>query len=148
MDELLLRCPKCRVRNKIPKSRISDNPICGKCKASIKTDNIFDAKVVKVTDSTFEEKVLLSPLPVLLDCWASWCGPCKMMAPVMEELAEEWKGKVRVAKLNVDDNKMTSARFKISSIPTFMAFDSGKAVGHLVGAVSKNELRKLMKPFY
>lgn len=147
MDELVLRCPKCRARNKIPKARISDNPKCGKCKTSIKTDNIFDAKVVKVTDSTFEEKVLLSPIPVLLDCWASWCGPCKMMTPVMEELAEEWKGKIRVAKLNVDDNKMISAKFKISSIPTFMAFDSGKEEGRLVGAVSKNELRKLMKPF-
>ncbi len=70
-----------------------------------------------------------------------------MMGPVMEELAEEWKGKVRVAKLNVDDNKMTSARFKISSIPTFLVFDSGASDGRLVGAVSKGDLRKLMRQF-
>lgn len=147
MDELILRCQKCKARNKIPKARVSDNPKCGKCKTPIKTENIFDCKVVKVTDATFEDKVLLSPLPVLLDCWASWCGPCKMMGPVMEELAEEWKGKVRVAKLNVDDNKMTSARFKISSIPTFLVFDSGASDGRLVGAVSKGDLRKLMRQF-
>lgn len=147
MKDLLLRCHKCNVRNRIPSGRISDNPKCGKCGALIKTENILSGKVIKVTDSNFEETVIQSPLPVLLDCWASWCGPCKMMAPVMDELAEDWKGKIKVAKLNVDDNKLVSARFRISSIPTFLAFDGGKITSSLVGAVSKNELRKLMAHF-
>lgn len=147
MKELILRCHKCRARNKIPMARISDNPVCGKCKTQIKTDGVLDGKVIKITDANFEEKVIFSPLPVLLDCWASWCGPCKMMAPVMDELAEEWKGRVRVAKLNVDDNKKTASRFKVSSIPTFFVFDSGNMEGRLIGGVSINEIRKIMRPF-
>lgn len=147
MEELILRCHKCRARNKIPLARISERPVCGKCKTHIKTDAVLEGKVVKVTDSSFEEKVLLSPLPVLLDCWASWCGPCKMMAPLMDELAEEWKGRIRVAKLNVDDNPSISAKFRVSSIPTFFAFDAGNMEGRLVGGVAKNELKKMMRPF-
>ena len=147
MEELILRCHKCRTRNKIPLARISERPVCGKCKAHIKTDSVLEGKVVKVTDSSFEEKVLFSPLPVLLDCWASWCGPCKMMAPLMDELAEEWKGRIRVAKLNVDDNPNVSSKFRVASIPTFFAFDAGNMEGRLVGGVSKNELKKMMRPF-
>lgn len=146
-SDLFLRCHKCRTRNRVSENRISDSPKCGKCQTLLKTDGITDGGVLKVTDSNFDDRVIFSPLPVLLDCWASWCGPCKMMAPVMDELASELKGKVRVAKLNVDDNPLVSSRFRISSIPTFLAFDAGKIEGSLVGAVSKSELRKLVQRF-
>lgn len=147
MDDLVLRCHKCGTRNRIPVKRMGDNPKCGKCQTLLRVDGFSDGRVVKVTDSDFEDKVIRSPLPVLLDCWASWCGPCKMMAPLMDELAEEYKGRIRVAKLNVDDNPLVSSRFRISSIPTFLLFYSGKIEGSLVGAVSKNDLKKLIQRF-
>lgn len=92
-----------------------------------------DDKPLKVTDATFMEKVIKSPLPVVVDFWAEWCGPCKMIAPVLEKLAVEFKGKVRVAKVNTDENPMLSQQFRIQSIPTLMFIKNGKMVGQSPG---------------
>jgi thioredoxin 1 len=93
-----------------------------------------------VTDSTFDAEVLKSDVPVLVDFWAVWCGPCKMIAPVVEELATEYNGKMKVAKLDVDGNPETSMKFAIRSIPTLMLFKGGKVVEQVIGAVSKRSL--------
>ena len=95
-----------------------------------------------VTDATFEKEVLSGELPVVVDFWAEWCGPCKVIAPVLDELASEFAGKVKVTKLNVDENPSTSAKFGIRSIPTLMFFKNGQLVDQLVGAASKNDLKK------
>jgi thioredoxin 1 len=97
---------------------------------------------VAVTDETFEHEVLKGTLPVVVDFWAEWCGPCKMIAPVLDELAGEFRGKVKVTKLNVDENPATSAKFGIRSIPTLMFFKNGKKVDQVVGAASKNDLKR------
>lgn len=93
-----------------------------------------------VTDDTFEAEVLQSPQAVLVDYWAEWCGPCKMIAPILDEIASEYAGKLKVAKLNIDDNQDTPARFGIRGIPTLMLFKNGNVEATRVGALSKSQL--------
>jgi len=97
-------------------------------------------KILYVTDANFDAEVLKSPEPVLVDYWADWCGPCKMIAPVLEEVAEEFDGKVRIAKLNIDENPNTPPKFGIRGIPTLMLFKDGAVEATKVGAVSKSQL--------
>jgi thioredoxin 1 len=97
-------------------------------------------QIVHVTDDSFESDVLKSDQPVLIDYWAEWCGPCKMIAPVLDEIAEEYAGKLKVAKLNIDDNPNTPPRYGIRGIPTLMLFKDGEVEATKVGAVSKAQL--------
>jgi len=97
---------------------------------------------IQLTDASFEQEVVKSAIPVLVDFWAPWCGPCKMIAPVIEELAKEYAGKVKVCKLNTDESPDTSAAYKISAIPTVLLFKGGKMVQELVGLQSKDALKR------
>lgn len=103
---------------------------------------------IEVTDANFKKEVLESTVPVLLDFWAEWCGPCKMIAPVVEQLAAEYQGKLKVGKVDVDSNQQTSMQFGIRSIPTLLIFKNGKVVDQIVGAVPKAALaEKVSKHF-
>lgn len=95
---------------------------------------------LQVTDATFEQEVLQSDVPVLLDFWAPWCGPCKMIAPVLDELVPEFAGKVKIVKMNVDDNQTTPAQFGVRSIPTLLLIKNGQVVATQVGALPKTQL--------
>lgn len=96
--------------------------------------------IVQVTDASFDQDVLSSDLPVLVDYWAAWCGPCKMIAPVLDELAKEYEGKIKICKMDVDANKETPAKFNIRGIPTLIMFKGGNVEGTKVGALSKAQL--------
>jgi thioredoxin 1 len=102
--------------------------------------NSVSDKIVHVTDDDFENEVLQSNAPVLVDYWAEWCGPCKMIAPVLDEIADEYDGRIKVAKLNIDDNPNTPPRYGIRGIPTLMLFKDGEVEATKVGAVSKSQL--------
>ena len=102
-------------------------------------------KVIHLTLDNFEEEVENSSLPVLVDFWAAWCGPCKMIAPIIDQLADEFDGKVKIAKLNVDENRDLATRFKVMSIPTLLLFKDGEVVNQLIGARPKAELVKLLE---
>ena len=97
-------------------------------------------QIVYITDDTFDQEVLQSPTPVLVDYWAEWCGPCKMIAPILDEVAKEYAGKLKVAKLNIDDNAATPPKYGIRGIPTLMLFKNGSVEATKVGALSKSQL--------
>lgn len=100
-----------------------------------------------VTDASFKEDVLESEIPVLVDFWAPWCGPCRMVAPVVEEIAEQYQGKVKVVKLNTDENPNTASQYGIRSIPTLMIFKGGQKVDMVVGAVPKTTLANTVEKY-
>ena len=97
-------------------------------------------RILHVSDDTFESEVLQSAQPVLVDYWAEWCGPCKMIAPVLEQVAKEYGGKIKIAKMNVDENQATPAKFGIRGIPTLMLFKNGNVEATKVGALNKSQL--------
>ena len=101
--------------------------------------------ILKITDAEFENQVIKSEKPILVDYWAEWCGPCKMIAPVLEEVASEMSDKVLIGKLNVDENSQTPPKYGIRGIPTIMLFKNGEPVGTQVGAVNKNDLIKFIE---
>jgi len=143
-DPIVIRCPACGVSNRVPRDKMASGllPVCGRCKAPLP----LGTKPIAVTDASFTADVERSPLPVLVDAWAAWCGPCRMIAPVIDELAGEMAGRLRVAKLNVDENPATAARFSLQSIPTLILFKGGREVDRIVGVQPKSEIVRRLEP--
>ncbi len=144
---LTFRCAHCLTKNRIPAEKAGSMGKCGKCKAALDTKALFIPQPVMVTDGNFEAMVIKSPLPVLLDCWAAWCSACTMVSPVIEELARDWKGRIRVGKLNVEANPLLSARYDLRSLPTLLVFDGGRLKDTLVGALPKPHIAQKLAAF-
>ncbi|MCC7258816.1 MAG: thioredoxin TrxA [Gammaproteobacteria bacterium] len=100
--------------------------------------------IVHITEDSFDAEVLKAPTPVLVDFWAEWCGPCKMIAPVLDQIAAEYQGRLRIAKVDVDSNQATAMRYGVRSIPTLMLFRNGVVEAQQVGMLSKDNLKKLL----
>jgi thioredoxin 2 len=139
-------CPKCGAKNRVDERAATINQaVCGQCRAKLPAVTAtagVDGKPQIVTDASFANDVVNASLsvPVLVDCWAPWCGPCRMIAPVLDQLAAESGGRYKIVKLNVDENPRTSAQFQIRSIPTMLIFKAGKLVDQIVGAVPKQAI--------
>lgn len=133
---VLVTCSKCGQVNNVERSKLADKPVCGSCKESLV---LLDAPV-KVTTSTFKQEVEDWKGYVLVDFWATWCPPCKMIAPVLESISKEKTGELKIAKVDVDHEPQLSRRFSISSIPTLMLFKDGKEVAQIAGAMPKAKL--------
>jgi thioredoxin 1 len=101
--------------------------------------------IIEISDSNFESEVVKSDVPVLVDFWAPWCGPCKAIAPIVEEISSTYEGKIKVGKMNVDENQSTTMKFGIRSIPTIIIFKGGEAVDQIIGAVPKGEIEKVVE---
>lgn len=140
-DSVIIRCPACNTKNRIPQNRIHDRPVCGKCSTPLPV-MMHNDRPVDITDGTFKNEVLASSTPVIVDCWAPWCGPCRMVAPILDELASEYAGRIKIAKLNVDENPLTASQFDTRSIPTILFFKNGTLVNRLVGALPKSAIEQ------
>lgn len=137
-DNLILVCKKCSAKNRVPVSRINETPKCGKCGTVLQNEIL--SRPVNVTDATFDREVLSSALPVLVDCWAPWCGPCRSIGPVFDELAVKYKGRLKIAKLNLDENPGIGSRYSISSVPTLFLVKDGRIIDTLLGALPREHL--------
>jgi thioredoxin 2 len=133
-ESLHISCPSCGAKNRVPESRLEQQPKCGRC-----GEPLFSAHPVALTDANFESVINGTDLPVIVDCWAAWCGPCRMFAPVFEEAARTLEPKFRLVKLDTDANPQTAARLGIRSIPTLIAFRQGKERQRISGAMPLNQ---------
>ena len=144
-SEMEIRCPSCGAVNRVSMEKVMEGaaPVCGRCHAQLPVA----ARPITVTDANFSDEVERSPVPVLVDLWAPWCGPCRMIAPMIDQLAVEMAGRIRFAKLNVDENPRTAGRFHVDGIPTLLLMKGGREVDRIVGvqpaAVLKRRLEAL-----
>jgi len=122
-------CPHCGTTNRIPTARLADDPSCGRCGKAL-----LDGRPVELSDADFERVAAASDLPVVVDFWAPWCGPCQQMAPQFEQAARTLKGRALLVKVNSDDNPQTASRFGIRSIPTLVKLQRGQEVARVAGA--------------
>ena len=133
-------CPSCSATNRLPAERLEQGPKCGKC-----GEPIFASKPVELTDANFDKHVGRNDIPVVVDFWAPWCGPCKMMAPAFEQAAGELEPQVRLAKLNTEEAQNTAARFNIRSIPTIALFRNGQEIARQPGAMGAADIVRWVK---
>src|SRR4026207_38496 len=146
----VVACSHCGAKNRIDENRLANSEAkCGRCGEKLEpvaSTSEQDLKPINITDQTFEREVLQATgRPVLVDCWAPWCGPCRMVGPILDQLAAESAGRYRIAKLNVDDNHQTAARFQIASIPTMLIFKDGQLIDRLIGAQSKEVIAERLQ---
>lgn len=141
----IIACPNCGARNRISDTNPSGKaPVCGKCHSPL---SAFSSEPIVVTDANFSSVVGSSSLPVLIDMWAAWCGPCRMVAPIVEQIAVELAGRALIGKLDVDANPQTASRFGVQSIPTLLILKDGREVDRLVGAQPKQAILQRLQRF-
>ncbi len=139
---MIVACGSCGAKNRVDATAAGGRQaVCGRCGAALPATQADAGKPLVVTDASFASDVLeVKDRPALLDCWAAWCAPCRLIAPVLDELAAEANGRYVIAKLDVDSNPQTAARFQVSSIPTMLIFKNGQLVDRLVGAQPKHAI--------
>ena len=132
---MLIACPHCATTNRVPDTRLTEDPVCGRC-----GKNLLDGHPVELTDANFDTVTAKTELPVVVDFWAPWCGPCRMMAPQFEQAAKQLKGRAMFVKVNSDDSPRAASRFAIRSIPTMVMLRSGNEAKRMSGALQTGQI--------
>jgi thioredoxin len=147
--QIVVICSNCKAKNRVDEARLANSEAkCGRCGEKLEGIAAAEQESIPfvITDQTFEREVLAARgKPVLVDCWAPWCGPCRIIAPIMDQLAAESEGQYRIAKLNVDDNPQVASRFQIASIPTMLIFKDGKLIDRLIGVQPKPAIAERLR---
>lgn len=141
-EPVIIACPACASLNRVPQDKLTKGGKCGRCGAPL-----FDGKPVTLTSGNFDAHAARSGIPLLVDFWAAWCGPCRMVAPIVEEVASENAASLKVGKVNVDEESVLASRYGIRSIPTMLIFKNGEKVDQIIGYMDKNALTAKMKPY-
>lgn len=136
-DNLIVKCNQCGAPNRVKAEKLSLNPICGKCKSSLPMPWISP---VYITDNDFQQEVLESPIPVLVDFWSPKCRPCAEVSPLLDQIANELAGKLKICKINVDQNARTAVRFGVNAVPTMLFFRGGLLIDTMKGALPKESI--------
>lgn len=135
-DSTLLRCKSCKTINRVPVGRLQEHPVCGKCKTPLE----FANKALHGTSGNFKEEVVDWPGVVLVEFWAKWCGACRLIAPVLDQLATERAGRLKVVKIDVDEEEHLSGHFHIKSTPTLVLYQNGRKINEIAGSLNKGQL--------
>jgi len=143
MSDLLVVCDACGAKNAV-KPELKAAAVCGQCKAPLKTY----PEPLEGSDAGFQKEVLASRIPVLVDFWAPWCMPCKMISPIVHDIAKEHEGRVKIVKINTDESQETASAYGIMSIPTLIVFHNGEVVDKIVGAVPKKKIVEALERVY
>lgn len=140
MTTTSLTCPACAATNRVPTARLGDKPKCGKCKQLL-----FQGKPIELTDRNVDAVLANTGIPLLVDCWAPWCGPCRSFAPVFEAAAQQLEPRVRFAKLNTEAEQQLGGQWRIQSIPTLILFRDGREAARMSGALPLNQLKQWLQ---
>lgn len=140
MSQAIVRCRNCGARNRILPEKIGSHPKCGKCRTELQ----IPRSTVPVSGNEFQREVLEETIPTAVDFWAPWCGPCRIMEPVLEDVARSYPGRVKIVKMNSDENPAIAARYGIQGIPTLILFRDGREVDRLVGAAPREHILRFL----
>ncbi len=139
-DSFIIRCDRCGTKNRLPKSRSGERAVCGKCRAPLHFTAGYPQYAVAVDDRSFESEVLRFAGPVLVLFWATWCSHCRVLLPLVDELASEYSGRVKFAKVDLDKCPNLALQYQVQSVPTMLEFKNGKIFNRLLGALPKDQL--------